>query len=888
MKSLFVFINLFIVLCTAFGQTQNIPGYNNQLPEESIDKIYMQKPNIQEVIEKANYVEKGTGFYQISELYDVSFDMQNAGSWTIMDNGTQIWRLSINYPDAQALDLYFDELFIPQGASLHVYNENRKQLIPAITSERNLENNLRTSTSLIQGETAYLEYIQPSNISGTPQLHIFKIAYAFRGCEQLISRFQDEKITCFGDSEECEVNINCPEGNNWQNEKRGIALIYLVQGDYGGGFCTGSLINNLANDHTPYFLTAEHCGGDSEDMDLWEFYFNYEADGCDNPANEPDYNTLFGCTYRASGPFDGGSDFLLVELNQAPPTSYNVSYNGWSLDETNITNGVSIHHPNGDIKKISTYTEQPTISTFFNCFPNAHWEINWAGTPSGHGVTEPGSNGAPLFNQNGKIIGTLTGGAGSCSNPSGINFFGRMAFHWDTNGTSAENRLRDWLDPNNTMATSCPPLVDFFANFSISNSYILVEDSIMVCNQSIGDYINHKFFFPGGSPNMSIEDTSYIVYNTPGYYDITLEIYGANDTAVLSIEDAVQVVGEPAQPHTVDFMSPIPTQVEDHNINFYNLSSAGADSVEWFFTGANTPHSTEENPYNISYPFPGYYDVSLKVYYSDTTITVCKPDYIHILYNDDIDMGDIWGYPRTILTNDSVLFEYFYLFDSMADSVEWFFEGGNPANVTSDQVYVNYEEAGRFDALAHLHQDGLYNPIFKNDYVTVCVDSLIIHIDTCFSYTDIDSVFANLSDSITNMIEISIVTFQGEYSFEYSPEPLEPNSDYLIILEIVCDNYKNNPEIYITECVLNTDALVSTNSKKNNKQIVYPNPTTGQLFINENQKIQKILLKDANGKTLKIIKNPESVLDISNFPKGNYILELSTKDAIYVNKIVLQ
>lgn len=888
MKALLITLAI-LVSCMTFGQNTNIPGYKKQLPEESIDRIQMQKPDIQAAIEEANYMEKGNGFYQVAQLYDVSFDMQNSGSWTIMDDGTQIWRLSINYPDAQALDLFFDELSIPKGANLYVYNENRKQLIPAITSNRNLENNLRTSSSLIQGETAYLEYIQPGNISGTPQLHIFKIAYAYRGCEQLMSRFSDTRQTGWGNSEPCEVNINCPEGDNWQDEKRGIAEIFVIM-DEGAGFCSGSLINNLENDHTPYFLTADHCGGEFQDhMDLWEFYFNYEASGCETPDSEPSYNTIHGCTFRARGPMSGGSDFLLVELNQIIPDDYNVRYNGWSLDETNITGGVTIHHPAGDIKKISTYDELPDISSYTGCMPNAHLMISWIATDSGFGVTEGGSSGGPLFNSNGAIIGTLTGGSSYCGNP-GYDLFGRMSIHWNDNGATSADRLKDWLDPNNTMATNCPPLMSLFPNFSISQTSIMVGDTISIQNQSIGEYNNLKFIFPGGNPNISISDTTHVIYNSPGYYDITLEIYADNDTVVHTIEDAIHVLGEPAEPHTVDFMSPIPTQVVENNVNFYNLCSGGAESYEWFFPGAygSCNYSTEENPYNISYPFAGDYDVSLKAYYPDTTITFCKPDYIHILGDDEADIGDFWGYPRTILPNDSVLFQYCYVWESTADSVEWFLNGGSPEDTVADQVYIRYEEPGRFDVLAHLHLDSLYNPVFKNDYITVCNDSLIIHVDSCLSYQDIDSVFANLSDSVSNMIEVSIVSMGDEYSFEYSPEALEPNSDYLIILEIICDTYKSNPDIYITQCILNTDGLVSSKLEESKLPIVYPNPTNGKIFIKENQQIQTLWVENTNGKTLQVYENPKSMIDISDLPKGNYLLRYSINNTIHINKIILQ
>jgi hypothetical protein len=47
-------------------------------------------------------------------------------------------------------------------------------------------------------------------------------------------------------------------------------------------------------------------------------------------------------------------------------------------------------------------------------------------------------------------VGTLTGGSSSCANKTNLDYYGRMAFHWDQNGSAAKNRLKNWLDPKNS------------------------------------------------------------------------------------------------------------------------------------------------------------------------------------------------------------------------------------------------------------------------------------------------------------------------------------------------------------------------------------------------------------------------------------------------------
>ena len=132
-------------------------------------------------------------------------------------------------------------------------------------------------------------------------------------------------------------------------------------------------------------------------------------------GTSPSYNSKTGATLRARGDIDGGSDFQLVQINTAIPSYYNVYYNGWDRSGSSSSSGVGIHHPAGDIKKISTYSSTLSSSTWngsgYIGATNAHWRTSWISTTNGYGVTEGGSSGSPIFNSSGRILGTLTGGS---------------------------------------------------------------------------------------------------------------------------------------------------------------------------------------------------------------------------------------------------------------------------------------------------------------------------------------------------------------------------------------------------------------------------------------------------------------------------------------------
>jgi len=223
-------------------------------------------------------------------------------------------------------------------------------------------------------------------------------------------------------------------------------------------WCTGSVINNTNNDRTPYILTADHCAADASvtDLNQWVIYFNYQSDNCDDPISEPTSKTMTGATKIAASSNSGtmGSDFYLVSLKQPIPADYNAYFMGWDRTGLGSTNGVTIHHPAGDIKKISTYTSDLITTTYssggYVGSINGTWEVVWSPTANGHGVTEGGSSGSPIYSQDGFLIGTLTGGWASCANLTGEDYYGKFDYHWDKSGLADDTQLKPWLDPTNT------------------------------------------------------------------------------------------------------------------------------------------------------------------------------------------------------------------------------------------------------------------------------------------------------------------------------------------------------------------------------------------------------------------------------------------------------
>ncbi len=269
------------------------------------------------------------------------------------------------------------------------------------------------------------------------------------------------KTTDFGDAGDCQVNVACPEGDERRDQIRSVVRILVRIGNI-AGWCTGTVLNNVAYNYEPLILSAEHCGlfnnafASPQDLNRWVFFFNYQSPDCSDPPVEGNLDDFFlaGAQLLARSDDEGGetgSDMLLLRLNTSIPEAFNVYYAGWNRSGgISPEQGYCIHHPEGDIKKISSMSGSARSGAFGSNADNTHWLVQWRATANGFGTTEGGSSGSPLFDDNGLVTGQLTGGLSGCSTPNGEDFYGKFSYNWTSNGQSPDRQLLPWLDPLNT------------------------------------------------------------------------------------------------------------------------------------------------------------------------------------------------------------------------------------------------------------------------------------------------------------------------------------------------------------------------------------------------------------------------------------------------------
>lgn len=410
-------------------------GDLNSLPMHSVELSSSQTSQIKRAEEQLD-----------ARRFAVSADLPvtlEGGLWDILADGSARWRTRVYSAGASSLNFALTGLTLSDAAELWLYDADGTTVQgPYTSTDVSPEGDLWTA--IVPGETAILELRVPASQQSQVQLHLSQVNHGFRS---LSGSFGIAK------SGSCNIDVVCSLGDDWRDEIRSVARITI-----GGQFlCSGQLVNNVREDETPLFLTADHCGvGDEEGGSAASVvvYWNYVTSSCGGTPNGSLSQSQSGTTLLAD---DVDSDFTLLQLNQPPAAAFNVYYAGWDVTGNGSSSGVSIHHPRGDEKRISAYNTATTATDDVcieqdnngNCLRAVDsWRVIWS-----QGTTEGGSSGSGLWNADHRIIGVLSGGLASCSSQNQPDYYGRLSKAW-TASVASSGQLKAWLDPDDTGAST--------------------------------------------------------------------------------------------------------------------------------------------------------------------------------------------------------------------------------------------------------------------------------------------------------------------------------------------------------------------------------------------------------------------------------------------------
>lgn len=386
---------------------------------------------------------------------DVSFTPDRHGRWLLLADGSRLWRLAVRASGATDLRLAFDRYALPPGATLYVIGADGYYQGPYDGSDAS---DARFDAPVVPGDTAMLELRVPADAALAPGA--FELSRVGAGFRDVFGRGKSGSV---GLSGACNINVACPLGQAYPDEVRAVGYYeFQAAGSRDYYMCSGTLLADVPRSGRDWFVTAAHCISAASEAASIVVYWNYQSAQCSRLVAPPGgyfNDDQHGAVLRATRT---DVDVTLLELGGNADPAWNRFRAGWDASGAPPAGTIGIHHPSGDVKKI---TAGPPPATTGNCILDAPTaaDTHWMAGPYTQGTTEGGSSGSGLFAAAGsgqprRLIGTLSGGDAECSSTSpsapnaGTDCYGKFSVAWQ--GAAASTRLRDWLDPANSGATS--------------------------------------------------------------------------------------------------------------------------------------------------------------------------------------------------------------------------------------------------------------------------------------------------------------------------------------------------------------------------------------------------------------------------------------------------
>ncbi len=389
------------------------------------------------------------------------------GSWTVRD-GLATWRYTAQVPGAVSLSFLASRVRLPASSTLAVRGGAGTTRYTA----RDVRNGALWSR-ISPGDLLELTLEVGANERDAVVLSIATFQAGFRSLGGGVADhpyFRRLKLAGTGasaasDNSACVQNYGCAVDG--ANTAAGQATVGLVVANLYQ--CTGTLINDVPGDNTPYVLTARHCqtgklgGGNPAAAATVNVYWN-ALTAC---------GQSLGSLYDPNIPVQGGAssvveqqDTWLLRLDSSPVVT-GARFAGFDASGAAVQGGYTIHHALGFDKQLVSWRgaalAQRRAGVLGVTYMSDFWDVvNQAGNSG------PGASGSGLFDQGNRLVGALSlgrntadasgyescpaAGATAPNGANGTNDFTSLAAVWnstaDLTGTAAT--LRSVLDPEGT------------------------------------------------------------------------------------------------------------------------------------------------------------------------------------------------------------------------------------------------------------------------------------------------------------------------------------------------------------------------------------------------------------------------------------------------------
>lgn len=386
------------------------------------------------------------------------------GSWST-DSGTATWSYAVDVPTAVSLSFHAVNSNLPASALLVVRGAHGTTRYSARDLHRG-----QLWSRILPGEALQFELSVASADRGKVALNIVSLQAGYRAIGPGVTDhpyYRQLKQQQGSGNTACVTNYECSVTT--ANTPPAAATVGVIVGNLIQ--CTGTLINDVPGDNSPYLLTARHCetgepgGGDPGAASSVVIYWD---------AISPCGATL-GSLYDPGIPNQTGAqtvveqqDAWLLLLDENPVVA-DAQFAGFDASGGNVQGGYTIHHALGFNKQFTAWFGQAAAVQQNDVLGTQYLSDFWE-TVNAIGNIGAGASGSGLFDQNNHLVGSLTLGRitydpssyESCPVPNppapngsnGVADFTSLAAIWnstaDTTSSTGSATLQSVLDPNAT------------------------------------------------------------------------------------------------------------------------------------------------------------------------------------------------------------------------------------------------------------------------------------------------------------------------------------------------------------------------------------------------------------------------------------------------------
>ena len=116
----------------------NLLSDDSKMNEHVMPVFNLEKQLEEDLINRANKV----GPFRFGYEHITNYSLQNSGTWQTTDEGDKVWKIKFSSPGALSMNVIFNDFFIPNGGSVHLYNKETDMVVGAYTASNNNANNM--------------------------------------------------------------------------------------------------------------------------------------------------------------------------------------------------------------------------------------------------------------------------------------------------------------------------------------------------------------------------------------------------------------------------------------------------------------------------------------------------------------------------------------------------------------------------------------------------------------------------------------------------------------------------------------------------------------------------------------------------------------------------